>query len=139
MTQFEILLLAIGLAMDCFTVSIASGIIQHKMIWKTCLLITIFFGLFQGFMPLLGWGGTLHFLSLIESFDHWIAFGLLTFLGGKMIIESFQEEERHHFDPSKLLVILTLAVATSIDALAVGISFTCIGLNTLFSILSTFG
>lgn len=135
MTQFEIWLLAFGLAMDCFTISIASGIIQQKMEWRTCLLIAIFFGLFQGIMPLLGWGGTVHFRSFIESFDHWIAFVLLVFLGGKMIIESFQKEEHHHFNPAKLIVILTLAVATSIDALAVGISFTCIGLNTFSSIL----
>lgn len=130
MTTLEIWLLAISLAMDCFSVSITSGIILRRVMWKTFLTIAFFFGLFQAAMPLIGWVATNHFHHLIEKFDHWIAFGLLFFLGVKMIKDSFGDEEEHHFNPTRLLVILTLAVATSIDALAVGISFACTDMTT---------
>lgn len=136
MTTLEIWLLAISLAMDCFSVSITSGIILRRVCIKIFLTIAFFFGLFQGAMPIIGWFGASHFYHLIEQFDHWIAFGLLFFLGIRMIKESFnKEEENHHFNPKRLLVILTLAVATSIDALAVGISFAFVGMNTWQDIL----
>lgn len=136
MTTLEIWLLAVSLAMDCFSVSITSGIILRRVCMKVFLTIAFFFGLFQGIMPLIGWFGASHFYHLIEQFDHWIAFGLLFFLGIRMIKESFnKEEEGHHFNPKRLLVILTLAVATSIDALAVGISFAFVGMNTWQDIL----
>ena len=134
MTNLEIWLLAISLAMDCFSVSITSGIILRRICWKTFITIGFFFGLFQALMPLIGWFATNHFYSLIEQYDHWIAFGLLFFLGIRMIKESFDDEEEHHFNPTRLLVVLTLAVATSIDALAVGISFACTGMTTWDSI-----
>lgn len=136
MTTLEIWLLAVSLAMDCFSVSITSGIILRRVCMKIFLTIAFFFGLFQGVMPIIGWFGASHFYHLIEQFDHWIAFGLLFFLGIRMIKESFnKEEESHHFNPKRLLVILTLAVATSIDALAVGISFAFVGMNTWQDIL----
>jgi putative Mn2+ efflux pump MntP len=135
MSTFEIWLLAVSLAMDCFSVSITSGIILRRICWRTFLTMAFFFGLFQGVMPLIGWFGASRFYSLIEQFDHWIAFGLLFFLGVKMVKESFDKDEEHHFNPTRLPVILTLAVATSIDALAVGISFACIGMDTFRSIL----
>ena len=134
MTTLDIWLLAISLAMDCFSVSITSGIILLKVYWKTFLTIGFFFGLFQAMMPLMGWFATNHFYRLIEPYDPWIAFGLLFFLGVRMIKESFGDEEEHHFNPTRLLVVLTLAVATSIDALAVGISFACTGMTTWNSI-----
>ncbi len=137
MTSLEIGLLAIGLAMDCFTVSIASGIILKRIRWRPMFVMALFFGVFQALMPLLGWLCTNAFSALIESYDHWIAFALLAFLGGKMIWESFKgEDECHHFNPASLKVVFTLAIATSIDALAVGISFTCLGMKTIHSILS---
>lgn len=137
MTLLEIWLLAVGLAMDCFTVSIASGIILKRIQWRPMLVMSFFFGTFQAIMPLIGWACTNAFSRLIESFDHWIAFGLLAFLGSKMIWESYKgKEECHHFNPANLKVVLALAVATSIDALAVGISFACVGMKTLSSILS---
>lgn len=136
MNNLEIWLLAISLAMDCFSVSISSGIILKHIHWRTFLTIAFFFGLFQGIMPLIGWFGASRFYHLIEQFDHWIAFGLLFFLGIRMIKESFDTDEtHHHFNPTRLPVILTLAVATSIDALAVGISFVFVGMNTFSSIL----
>ena len=139
MSTFEIWLLAVSLAMDCFSVSITSGIILRRICWRTFLTIAFFFGLFQALMPLIGWFSASRFYDYIEQFDHWIAFGLLLFLGIRMIKESFGDEEDHHFDPTRLPVILTLAVATSIDALAVGISFACIGMTTWQSITSPIG
>ena len=136
MNYIEIWLLAISLAMDCFSVSITSGIILRRVMWKTFLTIAFFFGLFQGLMPVIGWFAASRFQHLIENYDHWIAFGVLFLLGARMIKESFKdEEEEHHFNPTRLPVILTLAVATSIDALAVGISFAFTGMDTWRSIL----
>ena len=122
MTGLEIWLLAVGLAMDCFAVSIASGIILKRARLRPMLVMAISFGFFQALMPLLGWIGASFFSHLIESIDHWIAFGILAFLGGRMIMESFKDEDcKHEYDPTSLKVVLALAVATSIDALAVGV------------------
>ena len=120
MSAFEIWLLAVSLAIDCFTVSVTSGIILHRIRWGTFLKMGFFFGLFQALMPFIGWLGASRFSNLIEAYDHWIAFGLLAFLGIRMIREHFRNEEESSFDPTRLKVILTLAVATSIDALSVG-------------------
>lgn len=137
MTGLEIWLLAIGLAMDCFAVSIASGIILKRIHWQPMLVMALFFGLFQAIMPFLGWMGANSFSHLIESVDHWIAFGILAILGGRMIRESFKEEEcRQEFNPANIKVVLTMAVATSIDALAIGVSFAFLGITDCLSILS---
>ena len=122
MTGLEIWLLAIGLAMDCFAVSIASGIILKRVRMRPMLIMALAFGFFQALMPLLGWIGASFFSHLIENIDHWIAFAILAFLGGRMVLESFKDEDcRHEFDPTSLKVVSALAVATSIDALAVGV------------------
>lgn len=134
MSFAEIWLLAVSLAVDCFTVSVTSGIILHRVRWKTFLLMGFFFGLFQAAMPFIGWAGASSFNHLIEAYDHWIAFGLLAFLGIRMIRSHFKEDETDCFDPTRFAVILTLAVATSIDALAVGISFAFTGFKTLSSL-----
>lgn len=144
MNLLDIILLAVALAMDCFTVSIVSGVIDHGD-WHNdsseakirvpvpviYLRMAFLFGFFQAIMPLLGWLGISHFQAYMEAYDHWIAFGLLGFIGGKMIWESFGDEEDQHFNPSKLRTQLLLAVATSIDALAIGISFACTGFTEL--------
>ncbi len=136
MGSLEIWLLAIALAMDCFAVSIASGIILKKIDWKTIGIMSFSFGLFQALMPTAGWLLTNKFSTLIEGSDHWIAFGLLLFLGGRMVWEDLKKnKEEECFNPTSLKVILTLAVATSIDALAVGISFACLGMNSAVSIV----
>ena len=142
MSIFELWLLAVALAMDCFTVSIVFGVLLRKIEWRTILVVAFLFGLFQAMMPLAGWLATNSFSSLIEDYDHWIAFGLLAFLGGRMIKESFSDDEEEgeaeaearHINPRKLKTQLVFAVATSIDALAVGISFTCLGFNTISSL-----
>ena len=131
MSLIDITFLALALAMDCFTVSIVSGVIIRKYILSIILRMAILFGLFQAMMPFIGWLGTSYFSHYLESVDHWIAFGLLAFLGGKMIKDSFGSEEEAHFNPSKLTSQLLLAVATSIDALAVGISFACLGYKSV--------
>lgn len=137
MTGLEIWLLAIGLAMDCFAVSIASGIILKRTRWKPMLVMAFAFGLFQALMPFIGWMCAKSFSYLIESVDHWIAFAILALLGGRMIIESFKDEEcRQTFNPASPKVVLTMAIATSIDALAIGISFAFLGMHDYTEILS---
>lgn len=131
MSLLDITFLALALAMDCFTVSIVSGVIIRKYVLSVILRIAFLFGLFQAMMPFIGWLGTSYFSHYLESVDHWIAFGLLAFLGGKMIKDSFGSEEEAHFNPSKLTSQLLFAVATSIDALAVGISFACLGYKSV--------
>lgn len=136
MNSLDIWMLAVALAMDCFTVSIVSGVILRRFLLRTVVRMAFLFGLFQALMPLIGWLATSHFSSQLEFIDHWIAFGLLAFIGGKMIKESFgDEEEEKQFNPSSLNTQLVLAVATSIDALAVGISFACTGYGQLRLIL----
>lgn len=140
MTGLEIWLLAIGLAMDCFAVSIASGIILKRVRMRPMLIMALAFGFFQALMPLHGWIGASFFSHLIENIDHWIAFAILAFLGGRMVLESFKDEDcRHEFDPTSLKVVSALAVATSIDALAVGVSFAFLGVRSFSSILPSIG
>ncbi len=136
MSELEIWILAVGLAMDCFAVSIASGIIMKRTLWIPMLTMAFLFGLFQAVMPLLGWFGGLTFSHLMENFDHWVAFAILAFLGARMIKESFKdEEEKRNYDPTNIKVVLALAVATSLDALAIGLSFAILGrsnISTMF-------
>ena len=85
--------MAFALAMDCFAVSIAAGVILKRIKWRPMLLMALSFGLFQAVNPIIGWVGTDYCRHLIESVDHWIAFAILAFLGGRMIMESFKDEE----------------------------------------------
>lgn len=137
MNGLEIWLLAVGLSMDCFAISIASGILLKRTLWRPMLTMAFFFGLFQAIMPLLGWIGASTFSHLIESLDHWIAFIILAFLGGRMVRESFKDEDcKKEYDPKSLKVVLALAVATSIDALAIGVSFAFLGMRDFSEILA---
>lgn len=135
MSLLDIIFLAVALAMDCFTVSIVAGAIQ-KTVGRAAsdqhlLRMAFLFGLFQALMPLIGWLGISSFSTYLEAIDHWIAFGLLVVIGGNMIREAFSPDEDHHFNPHRLRTQLLLAVATSIDALAIGISFACTGYRQL--------
>ena len=130
MTLYDLLFIAVALAMDCFTVSIAGGVLLGRQQWHPIFRTAFLFGLFQAAMPLAGWFFTHWFAQQIAFIDHWIAFSLLLFLGVRMIREAFLPAEEHHFNPVRLATQLTLAVATSIDALAVGISFACTGYQT---------
>lgn len=124
MSLLEVVLLSVALAMDCFAVSVASGILLNGFRLRPMLVTAFLFGFFQALMPLIGWAAGRVFSRFIEDIGHWAAFCILAFLGGRMIYESLKkEEERHPFDPTSLKMTVALAVATSIDALAVGISF----------------
>jgi putative Mn2+ efflux pump MntP len=118
-----VLLIAVSLAMDSFAVSIAHGMTIRKRRVATGLVMAFSFGLFQALMPVLGWLAGLTFIDLISSFDHWVAFGLLVFIGGKMIYSTRTEPEPEKDAKLTVSVLLMLSVATSIDALAVGLSF----------------
>ena len=117
MSFLDILVLAVALAMDSFTMAIVSGVILKKPDWGVMVRLGFLFGFFQASMPLIGWSLTARFSRYIEAYDHWIAFALLVLIGGKMIVESFQEREQHPFNPAKLNSQIALALATSIDAL----------------------
>jgi len=122
MSLSDILILSVGLAMDCLSVSMAAGVVMKRMEWGTVLRMSFLFGSFQALMPLIGWLLVARLASSIETVSHWFAFFLLSFIGGKMIWEAFQPEEERTINPRRLATQLALAVATSIDALAVGIS-----------------
>lgn len=120
--------------MDCFAVSIVCGVVIRKNELPLMLRLAVLFGLFQALMPLAGWFLTSRFSSYIQAVDHWIAFAMLVFIGGKMIVDAFREEEDKSVNPRKLGTCVILAVATSIDALAVGITYACTGYDTLSSL-----
>jgi manganese efflux pump family protein len=124
MELLTVFMLAIGLSFDSFAVSVCSGLNLPHIRFFQAAKIAIFLSLFQAVMPLIGWLIGNSMKSLIEPVDHWLAFGLLCLIGGKMIIESFiNSETREIKNPLNIGVILTLSIATSIDALAVGFSF----------------
>ena len=128
MTVFvELLLIGIGLAMDAFAVSVCKGLAMSKVRKKEAVIIALFFGGFQAFMPFLGWLLGTRFQSYIEVIDHWVVFILLGIIGGKMIFEAVHEKNEImtlQIDPPlKIKDLTVLAIATSIDALAVGITF----------------
>ena len=123
MDIISIVIIAVGLAMDAFAVSITSGITIKRLKINNALKIALFFGLFQAVMPIIGWLAGLSLRDYISAVDHWIAFGLLSAIGCKMIYESCKVESiKREINPLNFFVLLILSVATSIDALAVGIS-----------------
>lgn len=120
MGYFSILLLALGLSMDSLAVCISGGILMKKFCIRKSLKMALIMGFFQGGMTLAGWSLGIHFSHVIQDFDHWIAFALLAYLGGKMIYESLHKEESRLVSLSNK-TLLALGIATSIDALAVGV------------------
>lgn len=122
MIMIDDFIIAIALAMDALTVSVSGGAALNKPTLKKALLVASYFGFFQFFMPILGWYGGMFFNNVIDSYDHWIAFGLLIIVGGKMILEFFKNIEEKKF-PLSHKVLLVLSIATSIDALGVGLSY----------------
>lgn len=126
MDLLSIIIIGIGLAMDCFAVSISKGMCLKKFKFKKAFRMALLFGLFQGIMPLIGYFGGHAFAKLLSSFDHWIAFVLLGIIGGKMFIEGLKPIDPHCDitpNPFKWKTLITLAFATSIDALATGVIF----------------
>lgn len=128
MSFVTIIVIAVGLAMDAFAVAIASGAGYKQLKIKHIFRIAVFFGGFQAFMPVIGWLCGLWARKLVVSYDHWVAFGLLAAIGTKMIYESFRiKQAEQRSDPMSMLMLLSLSVATSIDALAVGITLSFLG------------
>ena len=121
----ELILIAVGLSMDAFAVAICKGLNMTKINFRHSLVIALFFGVFQAAMPLLGWLLGTQFARYISTMDHWVAFFLLLFIGGKMVLDTFheEEEEKECGDALNIKELFVLAIATSIDALAVGITF----------------
>lgn len=126
----ELFILAVGLSMDAFAVSICKGLSMKKMSWKNALIAGLYFGGFQALMPALGYFLGIQFSDMITSIDHWIAFVLLAIIGINMIKESRTESERLD-DSFGIKTMLLLAVATSIDALAVGVTFAFLKVNII--------
>lgn len=124
-------LIGIGLAMDCFAVSLAVGASRPASRYRTALLLAAVFGFFQGGMTLAGWGLGIGFASYISAYDHWVAFLLLAGIGAKMIREGVREDGERTPAALTLATVTLLAIATSIDALAVGISFAFLDLFPL--------
>jgi putative Mn2+ efflux pump MntP len=125
----NISLIGIGLAADACAVSLSSGLVIRHIKLNKAIKIALAFGIFQAIMPLIGWLTGLTFRELIIQIDHWIAFGLLAIIGGKMLYEACQEEEKAKFNPLDNYTLLGLAIATSIDALAVGLSLSVLKIS----------
>lgn len=133
MGTIELFLIAVGLSMDAFAVSVCKGLSMNRYEWKKATVLALFFGGFQALMPLIGWFLGSRFQRYIVSIDHWIAFGLLAFIGGQMVFEAVRGgEEQESEGGFEITQIFMLAIATSIDALAVGITFALLpGLHIL--------
>lgn len=134
----ELLLIAVGLSMDAFAVSICKGLGMKEVNLKVAVVLALFFGGFQALMPLIGWALGSQFLGTIGPIDHWVAFVLLAVIGGKMLWEAFREDagegDGKPADRIDLGEFLILAIATSIDALAVGISFAALSVDIVPSV-----
>lgn len=134
MSYLSLLLISISLAMDAFAVSVSAGFTLRKVLFKQALILAATFGVFQAIMPLIGWIGWLSIRSFIEPIDHWVAFILLAGLGSRMIYEALQDEDEEKRDYLSIKSLLTLGLATSIDALAVGISLALLPVNILMAV-----
>lgn len=139
MNLLELVLLAVGLSMDAFAVAICKGLSVQKLNWKHYLIVGAWFGGFQALMPTLGYLLGTTFERYITSVDHWVAFVLLCFIGGNMLKEAFAKEEKEESASFDFKSMLLLAVATSIDALAVGITFALLPDVNIFSAVGLIG
>ena len=138
MSIIELIILAVALAMDAFAVSICKGLCMRTINYKHSVIICLVFGFFQALMPTIGWLLGTRFASYITEFDHWIAFVLLAFIGGKMIYECITDKEEQSCKAQSILdlkEVIILAIATSIDALAAGITLALFpDINVVFSV-----
>lgn len=137
MEFLSIFLVALGLAADCFAVALSGSIAMVSLSIIQGLRTALAFGVFQGLMPVLGWLAGRTIVGYIEAYDHWLALGLLTFVGGRMIWESFRPEDKpKNTDITRGLTLVLLAVATSIDALAVGLTFAFMQIDIVLATLT---
>jgi len=135
MGLIELTILSIGLAMDAFAVAVCKGLSMQKMSWKKGIIIGIYFGIFQALMPFIGYLLGVNFQEKIQSVDHWIAFILLGIIGLNMLKEAISKESENSNDSIKFKEMLILAIATSIDALAVGITFAFLKVDIYLAII----
>ncbi|MFA8436390.1 MAG: manganese efflux pump MntP family protein [Marinifilaceae bacterium] len=137
MEPISILLIALGLSVDSFAASVSSGLAIKRIQFLQAVKIAFFLAVFQAGMPLIGWYAGLGLKDIIKEYDHWIAFGLLSALGAKMIWESINgKDEENNFNPLKLMVLIGISIATSIDALVIGVSFALLDLAIIIPILA---
>lgn len=134
MSFIELMMIAVGLSMDAFAVSICKGLSIKKLCWHHVLLVGCYFGAFQAIMPLLGYLLGIQFQVFISSIDHWIAFFLLGIIGINMIRDS-REEEKTYSDSLYISTMITLAFATSVDALAVGVTFAFLNIRIIPAVI----
>ncbi len=134
MSIIEIALIGVGLAMDAFAVSICKGLAMRRMNYKKAIIIAAFFGVFQALMPALGYVLGTTFANKIAAIDHWIAFILLALIGANMIKEALSSDDECQDDSLRLGDLIMLSIATSIDALAVGITFAFFNVSLLLSV-----
>jgi len=134
MSLLEIIIVAVALSMDTFAVAIALGLSVKKLKIKEVLMPAIYFGFFQAVMPLVGYFAGVNFASRIQSVDHWVAFALLGLVGGKMIKDSFSKKKTEAA-PFRFHAMLLLAAATSVDALAIGITFAFLEVNIFKAVI----
>jgi putative Mn2+ efflux pump MntP len=131
----EIFLIAVGLSMDAFAVSVTLGISAKTPKLKQMVAPGAYFGFFQALMPVIGYFAGTYFAGRIQSLDHWIAFILLAFIGGKMVKESFSRENKEKAADSSFTTMLILSLATSIDALAIGVTFAFLKVNIIRAVI----
>lgn len=130
----EICFIGIGLAMDAFAVAVCKGLSMKKLEIKKAVIIALYFGIFQALMPAMGYFLGVTFKDFVVNVDHWLAFSLLAFIGGSMIKESFEDDSDNINDNIEFKTMSVLALATSIDALAVGITFAFLKANIILSV-----
>ena len=135
MGLLELFLVAVGLSMDAFAVAVCKGLALRKVNWRQMALVGLWFGGFQALMPLLGYFVGVQFKDQITFIDHWIAFALLAVIGGNMVRESFSKEEECPDASLSVKAMLPMAIATSIDALAVGVGFAFLDVNIGLSLI----
>jgi manganese efflux pump family protein len=131
---FSILIIALGLSADCFAVALSASITKKSLPFLQGFRVALSFGIFQAAMTIIGWLAGRTVIDLISSYDHWLAFGLLLFVGGRMIWESFHENDnKARTDITQWHFLLLLSIATSLDALAVGLSFAFLEVNLILA------
>lgn len=134
----ELFLVGVGLSMDAFAVAVCKGLGMSRINWRHAVIVALFFGGFQALMPLIGWALGTQFSSLITPIDHWVAFGLLALIGSKMLWDAFRGDDDcadcEEGDGLDVRELVLMAIATSIDALAVGITFAFLGVNILAAV-----
>lgn len=136
MGLIELFLTGVGLSMDAFAVAVCKGLGMHRINMRHAFVIALFFGVFQALMPLIGWALGSQFASFVEPVGHWIAFGLLAIIGGKMVWDAVHDDTEAMDDAEKLNIpeLFLLAIATSIDAFAVGIGFALLQVDIIFAV-----